>query len=101
MLIKSIYTEQQNAKETLLIYGIMTTGKIPQKPKPPGKMKYNPIASEPSRSTIKLQWEAPSEGDAPIQGYKIKRRAGVSNLCHLVDSFYFALANNIITLITG
>ena len=39
-------------------------------------MKYAPIVSEPSRSTIKVEWEAPFEGDAPIKGYKIKRRAG-------------------------
>ena len=65
-----------NVEPDSIIYGIMNTGKIPVKPKPPGKMKYVPIVCEPSRSTIKVQWEAPSEGDAPIQGYKIKRRAG-------------------------
>ena len=58
------------------IYGIMCTGKVPERPQPPSKMKYAPIVSEPSRSTIKVEWEAPFEGDAPITGYKVKRRAG-------------------------
>ena len=65
-----------NCSPSSEIYGIMTTGKVPQKPLPPAKMKYAPIVSEPSRSTLKVEWEAPNEGDAPIKGYKIRRRAG-------------------------
>ena len=55
---------------------MVTTGVLRELPKPPLKMENEPTTGDRSRSTIRVQWEAPHEGDAPITGYKLRRRAG-------------------------
>ena len=58
------------------VYEMVTTGVLRELPKPPLKMENEPTTGDRSRSTIRVQWEAPHEGDAPITGYKLRRRAG-------------------------
>jgi mRNA deadenylase 3'-5' endonuclease subunit Ccr4 len=58
------------------VYDMLTTGVLRELPKPPLKMEDAPVTGTCSRSTIRIAWEVPHEGDAPITGYKIRRRAG-------------------------
>jgi mRNA deadenylase 3'-5' endonuclease subunit Ccr4 len=58
------------------VYDMLTTGVLRELPKPPFKMENEPTTAARSRSTIRVEWNAPHEGDAPITGYKIRRRAG-------------------------
>jgi mRNA deadenylase 3'-5' endonuclease subunit Ccr4 len=57
------------------VYHFLTTGCLKPKPLPPQRVTP-PLCIDPSQSTIDLQWKAPEEGDAPIIGYLIERRAG-------------------------
>ena len=57
-------------------YYVICNGMEPSKPLPPEKLEDPPVAGEPSTSTLTVRWMKPHEGDAPIIGYRLKRRAG-------------------------
>lgn len=65
-----------NCRPDHAVYEMMESGVLRELPKAPFQMEDPPTTGDRSRSTIRVHWEVPHEGDAPITGYRIRRRAG-------------------------
>ena len=74
------------------VYEMMTTGVLRELPKPPLKMEEEPTTGERSRSSIRVNWEVPQEGDAPITGKYLSEGARMEH-CSFQFLFLLPLSN--------
>jgi len=70
-------------------YKLFTEGRFQEKPKPPKQPPSRPTAEAISRTQMVVKWTKPHEGDAPIIGYEIMRRAGGNTVAGFGNPQYF------------
>ena len=70
-------------------YNMVVEGLYSEKPKAPSQLALRPTSEAISRTQMVVRWEKPYEGDAPIIGYEIMRRAGGNTIAGFGNPEYF------------
>ena len=70
-------------------YNMVVEGMYSEKPKAPSQLALRPTSEAISRTQMVVRWEKPYEGDAPIIGYEIMRRAGGNTIAGFGNPEYF------------